>query len=76
MKWFEEVFFPSLVARYNEKGSFKLSDKQTDICRRYMKDTKNIRFCQEFNGYGIFQVSYSSKNPMKWRNGFWFEKLH
>lgn len=75
MKWFKEVFFPSLVKRYEEKGRFKLSDKQTDICRRYMNDTKNVNFCQEFNGYGIYQCSYSRKSPFYWKNGFWFEKI-
>lgn len=75
MKWFEEVFFPSLVERYERQGEFKLSDKQVDICARYMKDTKNVDFCQEFNGYGIWQCHYSSKNPRRWRNGFWFGKM-
>ena len=75
MKWFKEVFFPSLVERYKQKGSFKLSDKQADICRRYMKDTNNPRFSQEFEGYGIFMAHYSASNPRKWRNGIWFEKM-
>lgn len=76
MKWFEEVFFPSLIERYEKSGKFKLSEKQTDICFRYMKSTKYIDFCMEFDGYGIYQAHYSAKNPLKWRNGFWFEKLH
>ena len=75
MDWFEKVFFPSLVERFEQKGKFKLSPKQANICMRYMKDTKNVDFCQEFKGYGIYQVSYSLKNPMSWKNGFWFEKL-
>lgn len=76
MKWFEEIFFPSLIERYKKQGTFKLTNKQSDICMKYMKNTNNINFCAEFNGYGIFQVSYSLKNPLKWKNGMWFEKLH
>ena len=74
--WFQEVFFKSLVERFEQNGAFKLSSKQADICLRYMNDTDRKNFCREFNNYGIFQVSYSLKNPLKWRNGFWFEKIN
>ena len=76
MEWFEKNFFPSLVERYKKSGSFKLSEKQVNICKRYMKDTRYIDFCGEFKGYGIYQVSYSSRNPLRWKNGFWFSELH
>lgn len=75
-KWFEETFFPSLVERYKKNGKFKLTPKQAHICHIYMKGTKYIDFCEEFNGYGVYQVSYSQKNPLKWKNGYWFEELH
>lgn len=75
MKWFDEIFFPSLVERYKKSGKFKLSDKQERICTKYMKETKNPNFCQEYKGYGIYMCHYSSKNPLKWKNGIWFEKL-
>lgn len=75
MEWFRDVFFKSLVERYNTKGDFKLSDKQSDICRKYMSDTENPDFFAVFDGYGIYQVGYSPKHPLYWKNGVWFSKI-
>ena len=53
MKWFKEVFLPSLRERavqYHGKTATFVTAKQSDICRRYMTS----RIC---NGdYGQFEI--------------------
>jgi hypothetical protein len=55
MKWFTEVFLPSMIEKEKKqpekyRGQVILSDKQVDICRRYM----NEKQCH--GDYGYFTV--------------------
>lgn len=53
MKWFTEVFLPSLEKRMNNPkypNQLILSDKQYDVCLRYMNDKQ----CHGF--YGWFTI--------------------
>ena len=49
MKWFRNVFLPSLEERYNAKsGKMWLTEKQVAVCMRYMECRKGrIRGCME-----------------------------
>ena len=46
MKWFENVFFPSLIEKIEKanKSYIWLSERQTAICYRYMKVSKYFDF--------------------------------
>ena len=75
MNWFDEVFFPSLVERYEKNGKFYLSEKQEKVFRRYAKPSSNPDFYVEYKGYGIYYTGYGAKSRMAWKNGkAWFEK--
>ena len=46
MKWFENVFLPSLEERYNQRnGNMWLTEKQADVCQNYMIPSSSIRGC-------------------------------
>lgn len=44
MKWFEEVFLPSLEEGYNKRnGKMWLTKKQSDVCHNYMLPSNCVR---------------------------------
>lgn len=58
MKWFEEIFLPSLYNQkkmYHGKTATFLTDKQADICRRYMTE----RICHgDYGQFDVFEHTY------------------
>lgn len=63
MKWFTEVFLPSLESRMNNPkypNSCILSDKQADICYKYMEEIS----CR--GDYGYFNIYQIKVNGHKW----------
>ena len=61
MKWFLEVFLPSLhsiATQYHGKTVTFLTEKQADICRRYM----TAKECHGFYGdFVIFEGFFNDK---------------
>lgn len=46
MKWFKEIFLPSLEDRYISRGKrLWLTEKQVDICANYMIPSSSVRGC-------------------------------
>lgn len=82
-KWFEFTFIPNIVNKINENkkyhNSLILSEKQTDICKKYMihkeKSTMSGRigfYEMSFDGYtltlfkkGKYNIIYMVKTPTK-----------
>ena len=56
---FEETFLPSLFNRkkmYHGKVATLLTDKQADVCRRYMTE----KICHgDYGQFGIFEHTYN-----------------
>lgn len=44
MKWFTEVFLKSLDERFSGTTNIWLTEKQVDVCRRYMKQSQYFSF--------------------------------
>lgn len=40
MKWFRETFIPSFDERLEDRNGIYITEKQADICLRYMKESK------------------------------------
>jgi hypothetical protein len=59
MKWFEEVFLPSLFQQkkmVHGKVCTYLTEKQANICRKYMTE----RICNgDYGQFGIFEHTFN-----------------
>lgn len=50
MKWFRNVFLPSLEERYNARsGKMWLTEKQVAVCMRYMEFSRSVKGSMEYN---------------------------
>jgi hypothetical protein len=61
MKWFEEVFLPSLESKMNNPkypNSCILSEKQAEICYKYMK-AKSCR--GDYGGFTNYEITIGGK---------------
>lgn len=61
MDWFNEQYLPSLFQRkksYHGRAATFLTDKQADVCRRYM----NERICNgDYGQFVIFEYTFNDK---------------
>lgn len=61
MKWFTEVFLKSLDERFNGTTKIWLTEKQVDICRKYMKYSEYYSFLYIIAGEYQYSLAIMKK---------------